>query len=295
MPDRADLAVVGGGIVGLATAWRLLEARPGLRLVVLEKEERLAAHQTGRNSGVIHSPNTYAPGSLKARLCAEGMRDALAFADEHGIPYEICGEMIVATEEAELPRLAAVAERAAANGVALRELGPEQMREVEPEVRGLRALHVPGTGIIDWGRFALSLADAVRARGGEIRTGAEVTAIRRGPTGLVLERPPAPWGPRHDHVRGAARRPPGGNDRGRPRDPHRPVPRRLRRAAARGAPVLSSAGLPGCRPALPVPRRPPDAPGRRRGVGRPERGPGVRPRGVSATRRGPARPGRNPG
>jgi L-2-hydroxyglutarate oxidase LhgO len=187
MSDRADLAVVGGGIVGLAPAYRLLETRPGLRLVLLEKEVRLAAHQTGRNSGVIHSPNTYAPGSLKARLCAEGMRDALAFADEHGIPYEICGELIVATERYELPRLAAVAERARANGVALRELGPEALREVEPEVRGLRALHVPGTGIIDWGRFALALADAVRARGGEIRAGAEVTAVRRTPDGLVVE------------------------------------------------------------------------------------------------------------
>jgi L-2-hydroxyglutarate oxidase LhgO len=187
MTDRADLVVVGGGIVGLATAYRMLEARPALRVAVLEKEERLAAHQTGRNSGVIHSPNTYAPGSLKARLCAEGMRDALAFADEHEIPYEICGELIVATEEAELPRLAAIAERARANGVALRELGPEAMREVEPEVRGLRALHVSGTGIIDWGRFALALADAVRARGGEIRPAAEVTAIRRTSDGLVLE------------------------------------------------------------------------------------------------------------
>jgi L-2-hydroxyglutarate oxidase LhgO len=187
MTDRADLVVVGGGIVGLATAWRLLEARPGLRLVILEKEERLAAHQTGRNSGVIHSPNTYAPGSLKARLCAEGMRAALAFADEHGIPYEICGELIVATEAAELPRLAAIAERARANGVTPLEMGPEAMREVEPEVRGLRALHVPSTGIIDWGRFALSLADAIRARGGEIRTRAEVTAIRRTSAGLILE------------------------------------------------------------------------------------------------------------
>ena len=144
----------------------------------------LAAHQTGRNSGVIHSPNTYTPGSLKARLCAEGMRDALAFADEHGIPYEICGELIVATEEAELPRLAAIAERARANGVALRELGPEAMREVEPEVRGLRALHVPGTGIIDWGRFALALGDAVRRPGrrdpdggrGHARSGGRATA-----------------------------------------------------------------------------------------------------------------------
>jgi L-2-hydroxyglutarate oxidase len=187
MTDRADLVVVGGGIVGLATAYRLLEARPGLHLVVVEKEGALAAHQTGRNSGVIHSPNTYVPGSLKARLCAEGMRDALAFADEHGIPYEICGELIVATEEAELPRLAAIAERARANGVTLREMGPQEMRGVEPEVRGLRALHVPGTGIIDWGRFALALADAVRARGGEIRTAVEVMAIRRTGDDLVLE------------------------------------------------------------------------------------------------------------
>ena len=188
MPDlRTDLVVVGGGIVGLATALRLLEARPGLRLLVLEKEDRLAAHQTGRNSGVIHSPNTYAPGSLKARLCAEGMRDALAFADEHEIPYDLCGELIVATAEEELPRLAAIAEKAAANGVAFRELGPDAMRDVEPEVRGLRALHVPGTGIIDWERFALAVAAEVRGRGGEIRTGAEVTAIRRAADGLVLE------------------------------------------------------------------------------------------------------------
>jgi L-2-hydroxyglutarate oxidase len=187
MTDRADLVVVGGGIVGLATAYRLLEARPGLRLVVVEKEGVLAAHQTGHNSGVIHSPNTYAPGSLKARLCAEGMRDAIAFADEHETPYEVCGELIVATEEAELPRLAAIAERARANGVTLREMGPEAMLEVEPEVRGLRALHVPGTGIIDWGQFALALGEAVMARGGEIRTRTEVNAIRRTSDGLVLE------------------------------------------------------------------------------------------------------------
>ncbi len=184
---RAELVVVGGGIVGLATALRLLEARPSLRPVVLEKEARLAAHQTGRNSGVVHSPNTYEPGSRKARLCGEGMRDALAFADEHGIPYERCGELIVATAEEEIPRLAAIAERAAANGVAFRELGPDAIREVEPEVVGLRAIHVPGTAVIDWERFALAVADEVRSRGGEIRTGAEVTAIRETADGLVLE------------------------------------------------------------------------------------------------------------
>jgi L-2-hydroxyglutarate oxidase LhgO len=154
---------------------------------VLETEDRVAAHQSGRNSGVVHSPNTYAPGSLKARLCAEGMRDALAFADEHGIPYETCGELIVATDEAELPALARIAERARANGVRLRELGPGAIREVEPEVRGVRALHVPETGVIDWARFTRALGGAVLARGGEVRTGARVAAIRRTPDGLVLE------------------------------------------------------------------------------------------------------------
>jgi (S)-2-hydroxyglutarate dehydrogenase len=184
---RADLVVVGGGIVGLATAYRLLDARPALRLVLLEKEPELASHQSGRNSGVIHSPNTYTPGSLKARLCHEGMDAALAFADTHGIPYEICGELIVATVPAELPRLAAIADRARANGSVLRELGPEAMREVEPHVVGLRGLHVTSTGITDWRRFSLVLGDELRARGAEIRTRAEVTRIRRTGDGLLLE------------------------------------------------------------------------------------------------------------
>ena len=178
---RFDVLVVGGGIVGLATAWRSLERRPGAGVLVLEKETALASHQTGRNSGVIHSPNTYAPGSLKARLCADGRRDALAFADAHRIPYELSGELIVATDADEVPRLAAIEERARANGVdGLRLLGPDGIRDVEPHVRGLQALHVPGSGIIDWRRFALALADDVRARGGEIRTAAEVTAIVAG-------------------------------------------------------------------------------------------------------------------
>jgi L-2-hydroxyglutarate oxidase len=179
--DRPDVVVVGGGIVGLATAYRLLERRPDLRLVLLEKEPELATHQTGRNSGVIHSPNTYTPGSLKARLCAEGRRDALAFADEHGVPYAMPGELIVATDPEEIPRLDAIAERTRANGVATaRTIGPEEIHEIEPNVAGVRALHVPETGIIDWRAFALALADAIRAQGAEIRTGAAVTGIAAG-------------------------------------------------------------------------------------------------------------------
>jgi (S)-2-hydroxyglutarate dehydrogenase len=184
---RADLVVVGGGIVGLATAYRLLEARPSLRLILVEKEAELAAHQTGRNSGVVHSPNTYPPGSLKARLCAEGGAAAVAFAVALGIPYERCGELIVATSPAELPRLAAIAGRARANGVDIRECTPAEMREIEPAVFGVGGLHVPSTGILDWRRVALALGDEVRARDGEIRTGAEVRAILRTSDGVVVE------------------------------------------------------------------------------------------------------------
>jgi L-2-hydroxyglutarate oxidase len=179
MTLEADVVVIGGGIVGLATTYQLLIRRPGLRLVLLEKEAELASHQTARNSGVVHSPNTYAQGSLKAALCLEGQRAALAFADAHHIPYEVCGELIVATEEGELPRLAAILERATENGVAgIRVVGSDEMREIEPHVRGIRGLHVPTTAIIDWREFALAIADEARTRGAEIRTTAAVTSIR---------------------------------------------------------------------------------------------------------------------
>ena len=188
MTRDADVVVVGGGIVGLATAFQLLVRRPGLRLVLLEKETELATHQTGRNSGVIHSPNTYAPGSLKARLCLEGQRAALEFADQHGVPYETCGELVVATEASELPRLAAILERATANGIeGARTVGPGEMREIEPHVRGIRGLHVPSTGIIDWRGFALAVAGEVRSRGAEIRTSAAVTAIRAWRNDTIVE------------------------------------------------------------------------------------------------------------
>jgi len=184
----ADLAVVGGGIVGLATALALTEAHPRLRLIVLEKEPQIAAHQTGHNSGVIHSGIYYKPGSLKARTCVEGARRMKQFCDTHGIKWEGCGKVIVATDEAELPRLQTIYERGQANGLAgLKMLSAEELREFEPNCRAVRAIHVPETGIVDYVQVAGKMAELVQQRGGRILTGAGVSAIRRQGSGLVLE------------------------------------------------------------------------------------------------------------
>ena len=178
MSDRRDVVVIGGGIVGLATAYRLLEHRPDLRLTVVEKEPELATHQTGHNSGVLHAGLYYAPGSLKASLCREGKAEVEAFAAEHAIPVERCGKLVVALEDSELPRLEAVRERAEANGVpGLEAVGPERIREIEPHAVGLRGLWSPETAIIDFRRVALALADDVRARGGAITTAWPVSSI----------------------------------------------------------------------------------------------------------------------
>lgn len=184
---QADLAVVGGGIVGLATAWRLVQARPGLRVAVLEKEPELARHQTGRNSGVLHAGLYYAPGSLKARLCREGKEQIEAFAAEHGIEVDRCGKLVVARDEGELARLQELRERAEQNRVPGLELvGPERIREIEPHAAGVRGLWSPGTGIIDFRRVALALADEIRAAGAVVETGREVTAIAERGDELVL-------------------------------------------------------------------------------------------------------------
>jgi len=185
--ENVDLAVIGGGIVGLATAYRLLEARPQLRLTVLEKEVELASHQSGHNSGVIHAGLYYAPGSLKARLCREG-KDALeSFCEAHAIPFEHTGKLVVALTDAELPRLEALRERATANGVpGLQVVGPERIREIEPHAAGIRALWSPTTGIVDFRRVALAYADEIRGRGGTIQTGREATKIEARPDGLVV-------------------------------------------------------------------------------------------------------------
>jgi L-2-hydroxyglutarate oxidase LhgO len=176
--DRYDVVVIGGGILGLATTLRLLEARPGLQIAIVEKETELATHQTGHNSGVLHAGLYYAPGSLKARLCREGKAAIEAFAESHGIPFERCGKLVVALDESELDRLSALRDRATANGVpGLEEVGPERIRELEPNAAGIRGLWSPETGIIDFRRVALAIAEDLRASGVRILTGRKVDAL----------------------------------------------------------------------------------------------------------------------
>lgn len=173
-----DVAVVGAGLVGLATARALLARRPGLRLVVVDKEQRVAAHQSSHNSGVVHAGVYYKPGSLKARLCVQGKAGLERFCAERGIPLERCGKLIVAVEESELGRLEDLRQQAAANGVeGVRELGPDEVREIEPGVASVRALHVPGTAIVDFEVVARAYAADVAAAGGAIRLGARVDSL----------------------------------------------------------------------------------------------------------------------
>lgn len=175
----ADVAIVGGGIVGLATAYRFTERYPGRRVVVLEKEREVALHQTGRNSGVLHSGIYYKPGSLKAVNCREGKRAMEDFCAREGIAYELCGKVIVALDEAELPALERIYERGEANGVRCEVVGPERLRELEPHAAGIRAIHVPETGIVDYPEVCVRLVQRIREGGGEVVTGARVTGLRR--------------------------------------------------------------------------------------------------------------------
>jgi L-2-hydroxyglutarate oxidase LhgO len=188
--SRADVAVIGAGIVGLATALRLLEALPGLRITVLEQEPEIAAHQSGHNSGVLHAGLYYAPGSLKARLCREGKVELERFCEAHGIPFRNVGKLVVALSDAEIPRLESLRARASANGVVgLEVVGPERLHEIEPHVAGIRALWSPTTGIVDFKRVTGAYADEIRARGAIIATSHRVIRIDRRSDGLVLHTP----------------------------------------------------------------------------------------------------------
>jgi L-2-hydroxyglutarate oxidase len=185
--DRFDYAIIGGGIIGLSIAWAILERDRSVRVCVLEKENGWARHQTGRNSGVIHSGIYYKPGSLKATLCQQGNRRIVKFCDTYGIRYEVCGKVIVATEPSELPRLDALYKRGLANGLVAQKLTASEVRDIEPHVSCLAGIHVPSTGIVDFRGICLKLVDLIAERGGELRLGTRVMAIRRQSVESVLE------------------------------------------------------------------------------------------------------------
>jgi L-2-hydroxyglutarate oxidase LhgO len=180
--------IVGGGIVGLATALALLDARPGTTAVVLEKEAEVAAHQTGRNSGVIHAGLYYRPGSMKARACARGRMLLERFCEAHGVPFERCGKLVVATNAAEVPRLDELERRGRANGLTgMKRLEPGELREYEPNAAGVAALHVAETGIVDYREVARAYRRELEARGVAVVTGARATAIARRTGDVVVE------------------------------------------------------------------------------------------------------------
>jgi L-2-hydroxyglutarate oxidase LhgO len=193
--SRYDIAIVGGGIVGLATARELLLRKPALRLIVVEKDAVIAGQQSGHNSGVLHTGIYYAPGSLKAQACVEGHRRLLRFCEEQGIPYDLCGKLIVALDESELPRLNELYRRGTANGVAGLELvGPERLREIEPYAAGIKAIHSPNTGIVDFAQVAHAYARSVQRQGGEIVVGHRVTAIAQRDASAILSTRTLPAG-----------------------------------------------------------------------------------------------------
>jgi L-2-hydroxyglutarate oxidase LhgO len=188
VPDHpGNVTIIGGGILGMATALALRDALPALPLCILEKEADVGRHQTGHNSGVIHAGLYYKPGSLKATLCAEGRTRMEAFCDAHGVRRERCGKLVVATERAELPRLESLRERAIANGLAAESLDPAGIRAREPHAAGIAGLWVPETGVVDFGEVARAMRAELDARSIEVRGSHAVTGVRHETRGLILE------------------------------------------------------------------------------------------------------------
>jgi L-2-hydroxyglutarate oxidase len=182
----ADLAIVGGGIVGLATAYRLGQRFPDLRVLVVEKESNVGAHQTGHNSGVLHSGIYYKPGSLRALNCRAGKQAMERFCAEQKIPHEICGKVIVAIDESELPQLDKIYQRGQENGVRCELISAERLRELEPHAAGIRAIHVPESGIVNYRRVCERLGELLVERGGKLVTGAAVQGVVNRPDGVIL-------------------------------------------------------------------------------------------------------------
>ena len=178
--ERVDIAIIGGGIIGLATAMRLVQEYPRYRLAVLEKESQIAQHQTGHNSGVIHAGIYYSPGSQKANFCATGAKLLRRFCDEHDIPYQMCGKVIVAIRDSEVARLDELFRRGTANGAeGLRLISKEQLKELEPHAAGVKAVHSPETGIIDYIKVSQAYASEVQENGGDLHTDTTVVGIAR--------------------------------------------------------------------------------------------------------------------
>ena len=188
--DVVDVVVVGGGIIGLATAWQLVSRNPQLQVTVVEADASIAGHQTSHNSGVLHAGIYYAPGSLKAQLCARGKGMLEVFCAEHGIPVEHNGKLVVATSDDELDGLATLYERSLQNRVeGLRRLDRDQLREIEPAAEGIAAIHSPRTGVVDFAAVSRELAAAVEKAGGVIRTSWPVTRVRNSVDGCVVDGP----------------------------------------------------------------------------------------------------------
>jgi len=186
--SKPSIAIIGGGIVGLATGLEFVRRFPGITLTILEKEPALASHQTSHNSGVIHSGIYYKPGSLKARLCLTGAKALIQFCRDYEVPYEICGKIIIATAPDEIPRLEELNRRGVANGLeGLRRLSREQIREIEPHAAGIQGVQVPSTGIVDYAKVAAKYAEIITAEGGTICLSHEVIGLKRCGSQTIIE------------------------------------------------------------------------------------------------------------
>jgi L-2-hydroxyglutarate oxidase len=188
-----DFCIIGGGIVGLATAMKLQEARPGASVLVLEKEDALGRHQTGHNSGVIHAGIYYKPGSLKAELCRAGARATVDFCSANGVPFEICGKLLVATSPLELERMEALVGRARENRIGIERLNAAELREREPGIAGMGALFVSSTGIVDYKQVCAAMSDVIRRAGGVIALGKTVAAIRETASDVTIATSDESW------------------------------------------------------------------------------------------------------
>ena len=186
--DEYDIALIGGGIVGVATAWKLKKNYPDASILLLEKESSLSKHQTGHNSGVIHAGVYYKPGSLKAELCKQGAAQTIAFCREYGLQYNQCGKLLVATNMVEYERMGALKSRCIQNGIEIERLSETELKKQEPNIEGIGALLVPSTGITDYKKITLKMAELFISLGGEIKFGFEVKELRETPNAVQIQR-----------------------------------------------------------------------------------------------------------